>query len=450
MFHRKDALLTDLYQLTMSQAYFDEEMQDDVAVFELFIRRLPHNRNFFLAAGLQEALEYLTNLTFTLDDITYLRQQQFFSEPFLHFLRNLTFTGDVYAMPEGTPFFPYEPVLQIIAPIVQAQIIESRLINILHLQTIIASKAARCVLAAPDKFLIDFGMRRAHGLEASLAMARAAYLVGFNGTATVLAGKMYDIPVYGTMAHSYVEAHTLEEDAFLMFAKSQPHNLVFLIDTYDTEKGAETVVKIAPQLKAQGMKINAVRLDSGDLGQHAIKVRKILDDANLTEVKIFCSGDLDENKLQKLSQTNYPIDGFGVGTKVATSYDAPSLDCVYKLQEYAGKPKRKLSENKATWPGRKQVYRFYETAGKFDHDIITCYDEVVKDGRPLLQPVVLAGKNILSQPTLAEIRAYTKEQIHKLPLELQSLESSSVPYSVEISKPLRDLADKLETEILSH
>jgi nicotinate phosphoribosyltransferase len=449
MFNNKDALLTDLYQLTMSQAYFDEHMQHDVAVFELFVRRLPNNRNFFVSAGLQQAVDYLTNLQFSQEEITFLRQQQFFSESFLNFLKNFSFTGDVYAMPEGTVFFPYEPILQIIAPIIEAQIIESRLINILHLQTLIASKAARCVLTAPDKFLIDFGMRRAHGLEASLAMARATYLAGFSGTATVLAGKIYDIPLYGTMAHSYIEAHASEEDAFLQFAKAQPNNLVFLIDTYDTEKGAESVVKIAPQLQARGLIIKAVRLDSGDLGQHAIKVRKILDAANLTEVKIFCSGDLDENKLRVLMQNSYPIDGFGIGTKLATSYDVPSLDCVYKLQEYKGKPKRKLSENKATWPGRKQVYRFYNKLGNFDHDIVTCHSETITEGQPLLQPVMQAGKIVSAQPSLTNIRTYAKEQLDKLPLTLQSLDSSSVPYPVEISKPLQELAGQLEAEILA-
>ncbi|MHB9102982.1 MAG: nicotinate phosphoribosyltransferase, partial [Sulfuricella sp.] len=372
-------LLTDLYQFTMLQAYFDEGM-DEIAVFEFFVRDLPPQRNFLMAAGLEQVLQFLENLHFTPEELNWLADCGRFNTDFIDFLKTLRFTGEVHAMPEGTLFFPHQPILRITAPITQAQLVESRIINLLHFQTLIASKAARSVLVAPGKLLVDFGLRRAHGAEAGILAARASYLAGYSGTATVLAGVQFGIPLYGTMAHSYIQAHTDETTAFERFAHSHPTNTVLLIDTYDTEAAAEKVVKLAPRL--QPIRIKAVRLDSGDLSEHAHKVRRILDRGGLGEVGIFCSGNLDEHEITRLLGQGAPIDGFGVGTRLDTSADAPYLDCAYKLVEYAGQPRRKRSEGKATWPGRKQVYRCFAAEGSLDHDILTLENDA-QAGAPL-------------------------------------------------------------------
>ncbi|MHB9103400.1 MAG: nicotinate phosphoribosyltransferase, partial [Sulfuricella sp.] len=318
-------LLTDLYQFTMLQAYFDEGM-DETAVFEFFVRDLPQ-RNFLMAAGLEQVLQFLENLRFTPEELNWLADCGRFNADFIDFLKTLRFTGEVHAMPEGTLFFPHQPILRITAPITQAQLVESRIINLLHFQTLIASKAARSVLVAPGKLLVDFGLRRAHGAEAGMLAARAGYLAGYSGTATVLAGAQFGIPLYGTMAHSYIQAHADETDAFERFAHSHPTNTVLLIDTYDTEAAAEKVVKLAPRLQQEGIRIKAVRLDSGNLSEHAHNVRRILDRGGLGEVDIFCSGNLDEHEIARLLAQGAPIDGFGVGTRLDTSSDAPYLDC---------------------------------------------------------------------------------------------------------------------------
>ncbi|HEX5512815.1 MAG TPA: nicotinate phosphoribosyltransferase, partial [Gammaproteobacteria bacterium] len=357
-------LLTDLYQLTMLHAYHEEGLEE-TASFDFFVRRLPPQRNFLLAAGLETALAFIEQAHFRPEELAWLASLGRFPTDFLDALAQWRFSGDVYAVPEGTVMFPQEPLLRVTAPVAEAQLLESRLINLLHLQTLIASKAARCVLAAPDSLLVDFGMRRAHGAEAALLAARAAYLAGFAGTATVLAGQRFGIPLYGTMAHSYIQAHPDETTAFAAFAAAQPNNLVFLIDTYDTEAGAAAVVALATQLRVQGVRTTAVRLDSGDLAVHARRVRAILDAGGLPEVGIFCSGNLDEYEIAGLLAGGAPITGFGVGTQLDVSADAPSLDCAYKLTEYAGHPRRKRSEGKQTWPGRKQVWRRYNDSGQF-------------------------------------------------------------------------------------
>ena len=289
---------------------------------------------------------------------------------FLDYLARLRFTGDVDAMPEGTIFFANEPIIRVIAPLPEAQLVETRLINILHFQSVVASKAARMVLAAPGKQLVDFGLRRAHGAEAGLMAARASYLAGFDGTATVLARKDFGIPVFGTMAHSFIQAHDDETAAFSAFARSRPDNLVLLIDTYDTEAAARKVVKLAPRLKEAGIAVHGVRLDSGDLVALSKSVRRILDEGDLQDVTIFASGGLDEDELARILGANAPIDGFGVGTSLTTSSDAPALDCAYKLQEYAGLARRKRSAGKATWPGRKQVWRSFGGDGRMAGDVL--------------------------------------------------------------------------------
>ena len=437
------AMLTDLYQLTMLQAYFDQGMED-TAVFELFIRSMPRHRGFLMAAGLEQVLEYLEHLRFTSQELEWLAQSGRFSSDFVRYLERLRFTGDVHAMAEGTIFFPPEPVLRVTAPLPQAQLVETRLINLLNFQILIASKAARAVLIAPGKGLIDFGLRRAHGAEAGLLAARAAYLAGFSGSATVLAGLLFGVPVYGTMAHSFIQAHADELEAFEHFAHSHPQNVVLLLDTYDTETAAEKVVALAPPLRRAGITIRGVRLDSGDLAEHARKVRRILDGGGLSNVRILASGNLDERAIQTLIATGAPIDDFALGTRLDSSEDVPYLDSVYKLQEYAGRARRKRSEGKATWPGRKQVYRAQGADGRMDHDMLTLEDDP-QEGDPLIQPYMRAGKRITPLPSLLEVRQRAASELARLPEYLQRLEEAP-PYPVTIVPALHTLANSVDKD----
>ncbi|MGH8549517.1 MAG: nicotinate phosphoribosyltransferase [Methylococcales bacterium] len=438
-------LLTDVYQLTMLQAYYLENMTG-TAVFEMFVRRLPENRNFCVAAGLEQCLEYLENFRFTDDECDWLAGCGFFQAEFVDYLSTLRFTGDVHALAEGTVLFPNEPIIRITAPLPEAQIIETRLINLLQFQSMIASKSVRNVLAAPDKLLVDFGLRRAHGFEAGLLAARASYITGFAGTSNVLAAKEYGIPMVGTMAHSFIMAHDDEGQAFESFAHSQPDNVVLLIDTYDTEAGALKVAELAPKLERVGMKIKAVRLDSGDLIGLSKRVREIFDRAGLSETEIFASGDLDEFALHRLLKAGSPLDGFGVGTKLITSADQPYLNCAYKLQEYAGKPRRKYSPGKETWPGRKQVYRFYDDTGKMDHDLLTLESDT-QSGEALLQPVMKTGCRCGTSDSLIAIRDRMKGQLTGLPEALKSI-TRSAPYPVKIGEALSALVEQMTREHL--
>lgn len=441
---QSSVLLTDLYQLTMLQGYFEQEMFD-TAVFEFFVRKLPPQRNFLMAAGLEQTLDFLESLHFTPEELHWLAASRRFSNTFVDYLAGLRFTGDVHAMPEGTVFFPDEPILRITAPLPEAQLVETRLINLLHFQTLIASKAARSVLAAPGKLLIDFGLRRAHGAEAGLLAARAGYIAGLNGTSTTLAGPLFDIPVYGTMAHSFIQSHEDEETAFEHFARAQPDNVVLLIDTYDTEIAAQKVVALAPLLREQGIAIKAVRLDSGDLAEHARRVRHILNEGGLREVHIFASGNLDEYALQAFSAAHAPIDGFGIGTHLDTSADAPYLDCAYKLQEYAGRARRKRSEGKATWPGRKQVYRSYDDSGRFAGDTLTLEGGDLYAGEALIQPIMHNGQRLAPSPPLSETRRHASAQLAQLPEQLHSL-TSAPAYTVTVSQALHELATEVDRQ----
>jgi nicotinate phosphoribosyltransferase len=350
----------------------------------------------------------------------------------------------VHAPPEGTVIFADEPIIRVTAPLPEAQLVETRLINILHFQTLIASKAGRMVLAAPGKRLTDFGLRRAHGAEAGLMAARASYIAGFAGSATVPAEPRYGVPIYGTMAHSFIQAHNSEEAAFENFARSRPQSVILLIDTYDTEAGAEKAARLAPKLAADGITVAGVRLDSGDLADHARKVRRIFDSHGLTEVSIFASGGIDEDVLLEHARADAPIDGYGIGTSLTTSSDVAALDCAYKLQEYAGKPKRKRSEGKATWPGRKQVFRRYAADGTMEGDVLTVEGDA-DDGEPLLRPVMKGGKRIGALPPLEDIRAHCAGQLSRLPEPLRRLEPGA-PYRAEVSGALRDLADDVDRE----
>lgn len=397
-------LLTDFYQLTMLKGYFEHRMQE-AAVFEFFVRHLPPTRGFLMAAGLEQVLDFLVQVRPTAKELDWLQARGRFSKAFVDHLSRWRFTGDVDAMPEGTVFFPDEPILRVTAPLPEAQLVETRIINLLHVETVIASKAARCVLAASGRLLVDFGLRRAHGEEAGCLAARAAYLAGMAGSSNVMAEILYGVPSYGTMAHSFVQAYEEESRSFREFAQSNPSDVVLLLDTYDTERAARHVVEIAPLLARAGISVKGVRLDSGNLGEHARRVRSLLDAGGLSNVTIFASGSLNEWELRRLVQEKAPINGFGLGSHLVTSADAPMLDCAYKIQEYAGRPLRKRSEGKATWPGRKQVYRFFTRDGRMDHDVVSLEaDSPPADGFPLLQRFMRAGKRVAPAELLSTAR----------------------------------------------
>jgi nicotinate phosphoribosyltransferase len=416
----------------------------DVAVFELFVRKLPEGRNFLMAAGLEQALEYLEHLRFSPEDLDWIARSGKFSPGFAEYLAELKFTGEVHAMPEGTVFFPNEPILRVTAPLPEAQLVESRLINLVHFETLVASKAARSVLAAPGKLLVDFGFRRAHGAEAGILAARASYIAGFSGTATVVAAARMGIPVFGTMAHSFVQAHDDEAAAFEHFASVYPQGTTLLIDTYDTEHAARSVVALAARLKAAGIRVGGVRLDSGDLAALSRSVRHILDEGGLADATIFASGNLDEYRVLDLVAAECPIDGFGIGTSLVTSADAPYLDAVYKLQEYAGKARRKRSTGKATWPGRKQVYRHYDRHGRLDHDVVTVEDDHSPGGESLLAPVMRNGRRLHGSETLGTTRSRASVQLARLPQRLQFLETADIAYRVDIAPALRSLTEQVD------
>lgn len=435
------ALLTDLYQLTMLQTYFDRGM-NGTAAFEFFARKLPAGRNFLVAAGLEQVLDFLENLRFAPEELDWLAGCGRFGRAFVDALAELRFTGAVQAVAEGTAVFADEPMLRVVAPLPEAQLVETRLINLLQFQTLAASKAARVRLAAGDKLLVDFGLRRAHGAEAGLLSARASWLAGFDGSSNVLAGMRWDIPLHGTMAHSYIQAHDSELAAFENFARSHPGAATLLIDTWDTEAAARTLPPLARRLAAEGIAIQAVRLDSGDLGEHARRVRAILDAGGAPGIRIFASGNLDEYEVGRLVAAGAPIDGFGVGTRMNTSADAPYLDCAYKLQEYAGVARRKRSEGKATWPGRKQVFRRFDATGRMAGDTLTLEGESAA-GEPLLAPVMRAGRRLAPSPALAEVRRHAQAQLAALPTALRRLDVA-VPYDVEVAEPLRALAREVD------
>ena len=438
-------LLTDLYQLNMVQAYL-KRRETKTAVFEFFVRTLHPRRKFLIAAGLEQAVGYLENLRFSPEDIDWLATYGRFGKSLLDYLAAFRFTGDVHAVPEGTAFFANEPILRVTAPLPEAQLVETRLINILHFQCLIAAKAARFALAAPGKLLVDFGLRRAHGAEAGLLAARASYIAGFTGTATLLAAKLYDIPLFGTMAHSYIQAHDDEISAFENFARSRPDELVLLIDTYDTEAAARKVVALAPRLKERGIRIKGVRLDSGDLIALSKSVRRILDDGGLKDVTIFASGGLDEDQLLAAVRTQAPIDGFGIGTSLTTSSDVPALDCAYKLQEYAGRARRKLSSGKATWPGRKQVWRRFGSNGRMAGDVLSLEDDD-HPGKQLIQPMMQAGRRLHKPESLSEIRGRAAENIKALPEPLRRPHPNG-SYPVMVANRLVHLAAEFDKRLV--
>lgn len=436
-------LLTDLYELTMLQAYHRLGMADE-AVFDLFVRRLPKPRNLLLACGLEDALDYLEKLSFREDDLEYLRGLGLFRDDFLRWLEDFRFTGDVYAVPEGTPVFANEPLVEVVAPLPEAQIVESYLMNQVHFASVAASKALRVVEAARGRTVVDFGMRRMHGRDAALKAARAFYIAGVHATSNVLAGKVHGIPVAGTMAHSFIQAHDNELDAFRDFAATYP-DTILLVDTYDTLEGVGNVVRLAGEL-GEGFGVRGVRLDSGDLGELAKESRRILDDSGLRRVEIFASGSLDEYEVARLLDDGAPIDGFGVGTRMGVSSDAPSLDMAYKLTEYGGRGRLKLAPGKRILPGRKQVFRSDES-GRAIGDVLALAEEA-QPGRPLLRKVMEGGRRLPhASPSLAELRARAREELERLPSRLRTLEPADPPYPVTLSPRLRAHAERIASEV---
>jgi nicotinate phosphoribosyltransferase len=442
------SLLTDLYELTMCASYFDNN-RTEPATFDLFIRNLPSERSYYVVAGLEQVLLYLKNAAFTSAQIDYLRKRGF-KEKFLDYLRGFKFSGEVWAIPEGTLAFADEPLIRVTAPIIEAQLVESFLLNTVNLQTMIATKASRVVHAAQGRSVVEFGLRRTQGADAAMKAARCSYIAGCSGTSNVLAGMEYGIPIFGTMAHSFVMLFDSEVEAFRAFAKTFPKTSTLLIDTYDNIKGAHNAVIVAKELERKGFRLGGVRIDSGDLVEVSKRVRAILDEKGLSYVKIFASGDLDEYKIQDLLRKDAKIDSFGVGTRMSTSEDRPYVDIIYKLCERMDKhgkfvPTMKLSRNKRTLPARKQVYRVSDKSGNFIKDIIALHDEKV-EGTPLLVKAMEKGKIIGELPTLKQIRENASENLARLPEKYKLLRKAS-HYPVLCSPNLKKLLKNVTSQL---
>jgi nicotinate phosphoribosyltransferase len=444
------SLLIDFYELTMSASYF-ENKRNETATFDLFIRKLPSNRSYFVFAGLEQVLLFLKNMKFDEEQINYLKKQRL-DEKFLEYLRGFRFTGEVWSVPEGTIVFPDEPLIRVTAPLIEAQLVETFILNTVNLQTMIATKASRVVHAAQGRFVVEFGLRRTQGTDAGMKAARCSYLAGVNGTSNVLAGLMYRIPIFGTMAHSYVMSFDKEIDSFRAFSRTFPKTSTFLIDTYDDIKGAENAAIVAKEMEKEGHRLNAVRLDSGDLLSLSKKVRHILDGHGLNYVEIFASGDLDEYAIEELVVKGAKIDAFGVGTRMSTSYDRPYVDVVYKL---SGKvengvfvPAMKLSKGKMTLPGKKQIFRQRNEKGKYTKDIIGLDHEEI-GGEPLLVKTMKNGGIVYDLPMLEEIREIALRNLSDLPEEYKRLTNAPL-YPVELSRELNRIKSHLKSRLRSN
>jgi nicotinate phosphoribosyltransferase len=445
---RDSALLMDYYALTMANVYY-EFKPNALATFDLFLRSLPPNRNFVIACGIEESLNYLKDFSFSKEDLEYLKRSGF-NKGFLKYLAKLKFRGDVWAVREGTVIFAQEPILRITAPLVQAQLVEAFLLNTVNVLTMVASKAARVVLAAQNKPVFDFSLRRAQGAGASLKAAKASYISGFSGTSNVLAGKLFNINVVGTMAHSYVMAFNSEVESFKAYADVFPNRSILLVDTYNYAHGIKNAIAVANRLKLKGFKLQAVRLDSGDLVKISRKIRKLLDKNGLSFVKIFASGNLDEYKIEKLIKQDAKIDSFGVGTNMGVSADAPYCDVIYKISETTNKngrflPTIKLSANKSTYPGRKQIYRISSKKGKFMKDVLALEAEQLK-GTALLSQVMDEGKKIQDFSNIEKTKAYVKWQLSCLPDCYKTVKASK-EYPVIKSSRLKKLKNSLTKKL---
>jgi nicotinate phosphoribosyltransferase len=440
---RVGPLFTDLYELTMAASYYEHRIFAD-ATFSLFVRGPATQRGFYVSAGLESVMRELESYRFSQDELDYLKSTGLFSDEFLSYLKIHRFSGSVFAMPEGTICFPDEPILEITAPIIEAQLLETFVLNTIGFQTLIASKAARCVHVAGDRTLIDFSLRRTQGQDAGVQVARSTYLTGFAATSNVLAGKLYGIPISGTMAHSFITAFDNEYDAFCAYAETFPRNSIFLIDTYDTLEGAHAAVKVA-QMMAQrgGGSLVGVRLDSGDMASLSRQVRTIFDNAGLHNVKIFASSGFDEFKIAAVIAEGAAIDGFGVGTKVGVSADEPYLDIVYKMVHFDGRNVRKLSPGKVTLAGKKQVFRRTDPQGCYIEDTIGLRDEALQGARPILEPVMEGGKILGPLPTLPVLQHGFKENFRRLDSKYKGLQIPPA-YPVRLSRRLRKLQDRAQ------
>ena len=442
---RSREIMTDLYELAMAASYFEQNMFAP-ATFSLMVRQYPPKRSYLVSAGLDPLLDYLESFHFRPDDLEYLEQTSLFPDKFLQFLETLRFTGEVRAVPEGRIAFCDEPLVEITAPVMQAQLVETFVINSINLSTLVATKASRCYYAAGKRGLVDFSLRRTHGMDAGLMVARSSYIGGFIGTSNVQAGKIYDLPIYGTMAHSYVESFAREIESFRAFAKSFPDSTTLLIDTYDTLAGARKAVTVAREMRQAGLTLRAVRLDSGDMVQLSREVREILDESGFSEVKIFASGGFDEFKIQKILTAGASIDAFGVGTKMGVSADAPYLDMAYKMVVYNGRPVMKLSSGKVSLAGPKQVFRQRDEQGLFKGDLIGLLDEEVTGSESLLETVMEDGKKLHPPEPLPKIRDRFRKEFTLLPEIYKDLEGNP-NYPVIITPRLQALQEQVRREI---
>ena len=454
MLHNRpfSGLLTDLYELTMAAGYVQNRF-DARATFELFVRNLPQRRNYLVAAGLEQALDFLENVRFSSEDVSYLRGLPFFSNvhsDFFDYLSRFQFTGDVWALPEGTIFFPGEPLLRVTAPIAEAQLVETGLLSICHFQTLIASKASRVTAVAAGRPVVEFGSRRAHGIEAGVLAARAAFVGGCEGTSNTYAGRRFGIPVYGTQAHSWIMAHEDEADAFRDFLDVFPQQSTLLVDTYDVPSAIEKVIALE-------RKPGGVRLDSGDVLSDSVWARKRLDQAGWNDVKIFASGELDEERIADLLRSGARIDAFGVGTALSTSSDSPNIGVIYKLVEVdLGSTVRsaaKFSKEKITYPGRKQVFRFTDQGGKFSKDVIGLATESFPGSDPLLVPAMRAGRRVAvanSDPLATMKRAQSRHLAdrERLPDRVLALGVATLPFPVQYSDQLEELRDQVRQTVV--
>lgn len=430
-------LLTDLYEITMAAGYWRHDIRDR-ATFSVFARNPDQKRNYFVAAGLETLIQELESYRFRNEDLTYLQSLDLFAPDFLDALQHLRFTGDVHALPEGTLFFPEEPVLEITAPIIEAQLIETLVLNTIGVATLIATKASRCIHAAAGRPLVDFALRRTHGADAGDQVARSTYIAGFGATSNLRAGQRFGIPVAGTMAHAFVTAFPSEREAFRAYAATFPHQTIFLIDTYDTQAGARNAATVALEMQARGHTALGVRLDSGDMVALSRDVRRILDEAGLPDMKIYASSSFDEEKIAATLRAGAPIDAFGVGTRVGVSADAPYLDIVYKLVRLGVRDIRKLSPGKVTLAGKKQIFRRRNAAGLYQEDIIACREEIVDNAEPLIEPVMAGGRRLIPPIALDDIRSNFARQFALLDPRYKNIHEYTA-YPVHTSARLQAL-----------
>ena len=436
-------LFTDLYQLTMAQAYWRSRRTAD-ATFSLAFRSYPKDRGYFVFAGLAEGIEYMERFAFSREDVEFLRTLGLFYPDFLEYLGEVRFTGSVRAMDEGSIFFAGEPVVEVTAPVIEGQLLETALLNLISAPVLLATKASRIVHAAAGRTVVDFAARRAHSADIATRLARYSYMVGFAGTSNLLAASRYGLPAYGTMAHSFVTSFDREIDAFRAYAESFPDSSTLLVDTYDTVEGTRNAIRVALEMRERGHALRAIRLDSGDLLVLSQECRALLDSEGLHEVQLFASGGLDEMEIDRLLREGAPIDGFGVGTRLGVSADAPAVDSVYKLAVYDGRPVLKLSSEKQTLPGRKQVYRRYDEGGRPLRDVIALADEPAPEGQPeaLMREAMAGGRGTRAQPSLEQLRLRSIRELHRLPQEYKAIRSPG-RYRVDHSDALTALAASL-------